>query len=92
MRANDVLPDHADQGDFNGVTVRKGTIAAFLANATVWSDPASSSAQRETAQAHIAEAMPALRAVGLFEVLEVRDPALRDWLEASRPKHVDERP
>jgi hypothetical protein len=92
MRADDVLPDHADQGDFNGVTIRKGTIAAFLANATVWSDPTSSTAQREMAQAHIAEALPALRAVGLFEVLEVRDPALRNWLKASRPKNVDERP
>jgi len=83
MRADDVLPDHADQGDFNGVTVRKGTIAAFLANATVWSDPASSAAQRDAAAAHIAEALPALRAVGLFDVLEVRDAALRDWLAAA---------
>lgn len=85
MRADDVLPDHANQGDFNGVTVRKGTIAAFLANATIWSDPASSGAQRATAEAHIAEALPALRAVGLFDVLEVRDPSLRRWLAAHNP-------
>jgi hypothetical protein len=80
MRADDVLSDTANHGDFNGVPIRKGTIAAFLANATAWSDPASSSAQRATAEAHIAEALPALHAVGLFDVLEVRDPALRAWL------------
>lgn len=85
MRADDMLPDDANQGDFNGVTIRKGTIAAFLANASVWSDPASGAAQRAAAEAHIAEALPALRAVGLFDVLEVRDPALRAWLAAHNP-------
>jgi hypothetical protein len=88
MRADDVLPDTANQGDFNGVTIRKGTIAAFLANAAAWSDPASSAAQRATAEAHIAEALPALRAVGLFDVLEVRDPALRAWLAQSPPNRL----
>jgi len=88
MRADDVLPDTANQGDFNGVTIRKGTIAAFLANAAAWSDPASSAAQRATAEVHIAEALPALRAVGLFDVLEVRDPALRAWLAQSPPNRL----
>lgn len=92
MRADDVLPDHASHGDFNGMAVRKGTIAAFLANATVWSDAASSAAQRATAEAHITQALPALHAVGLFKVLEVRDPALRDWLEASWPTKPDAPP
>jgi len=82
MQASDVLPDHQNQGDFNGVTIRKGTIAAFLANATVWSDPATAQAQRAIAEAHIEEALPALRAVGLFDVLQVRDAALRAWIDA----------
>jgi len=82
MRADDVLPDDANQGDFNGVAIRKGTIAAFLANATVWSDPASIAADRATAEAHMAEALPSLRAVRLFDVLEVRDAGLRAWLAA----------
>lgn len=82
MRANDVLPDDANQGDFNGVAIRKGTIAAFLANATAWSDPAVTAADRATAEAHMAEALRSLRAVRLFDVLEVRDPGLRQWLAA----------
>jgi len=77
MRAEDLLPDHIDQGQFNGITVRKGTVGAFLANARVWSNPASSSTQRHSAEQDILEALPALRALDLFGVLQVRDPELR---------------
>lgn len=77
MRAQDVLPDHLDQGDFNGVTVRKGTVGAFLANARTWVDQSASAESRTTAERDIVEALSALRALGLFALLDVRDPALR---------------
>ncbi|WP_235835288.1 hypothetical protein [Piscinibacter terrae] len=82
MRAEDVLPDHVNQGDFNGVTVRKGTIAAFLHNARCWSDPLSAPDQRAAAQRDIEASLPDLRALGLFDVLDIRDPALREWIGA----------
>jgi hypothetical protein len=82
MRAEQVLPDHVDQVDFNGVTIRKGTVAAFLANALAWTDPASTEATRAAAAADIVAALPALRAVGLFEVLEIRDVRLREWIDS----------
>ncbi|MFY3135461.1 hypothetical protein ACOTFF_05020 [Achromobacter xylosoxidans] len=84
MKAQDVLPDDRDSADFHGVTVRKGTVGAFLANARLWCDAAATPQARERAAADLREALPALRALGLFEVLEVRDPALRRWLEAVR--------
>ncbi|MCW0206566.1 hypothetical protein WHX56_21530 [Achromobacter veterisilvae] len=84
MRAQDVLPDGRDQGDFNGVAVRKGTVGAFLANARVCADPRAPAQAVAEARRDIREALPALRALGLFEVLEVRDPALRAWLAAQR--------
>ncbi|MDB5827032.1 MAG: preprotein translocase subunit SecD [Variovorax sp.] len=77
MRANDILADDRNFGDFNGVTVRKGTVAAFLANAKVWSNPAAGAPERADAERDIVEAVPSLRALGLFEVLDVRDDALR---------------
>jgi hypothetical protein len=80
MRAQDVLPDGRDQGEFNGVAVRKGTVGAFLANARVCIDPQSGEQAVAAARRDIRETLPALRALGLFEVLEVRDPALRAWL------------
>ncbi len=76
MRADDVLADDTNQAEFAGMSVRKGTIAAFLINAKVWSDAATDEKARDQAEADIREAIPALKAVGLFDVLAVKDPAL----------------
>lgn len=81
MRAEDVLPDHLDQGQFNGVTVRKGTVGAFLANARTWCDPTTPGEQRLQAEQDILQALPALQALGLFEVLQVRDAELARLLK-----------
>lgn len=78
MRAEDLLPDHLDHTRIDGVLVRKGSVGAFLANARVWSDGDADA--RAQAERHIAEALPALRALGLFEVLEIRDARLRAWV------------
>ena len=77
MRAADILPDHVNEGTFNGISVRKGTVGAFLANARVWIDPLTPVNERTVAENDIVEAVPALRALGLFDVLEIRDPGLR---------------
>ena len=81
MRAEDLLPDHLDQGQFNGTAVRKGTVGAFLINARRLADPSVSEAQRRLAERDIVEALPALRALGLFEILQVRDEHLRGLCE-----------
>ncbi|GAC1034010.1 hypothetical protein thsps21_48390 [Pseudomonas sp. No.21] len=77
MRAEDLLPDHLDHCDFNGTRVRKGTVGAFLINARRWCDPAATAEQRHAAERELLAALPALQALGLFELLQVRDPALR---------------
>jgi hypothetical protein len=80
MRAEDVLPDQQNQGQFNGVTVRKGTVGAFLANARLWLDDTGDSARRTMAERDILDALPALHALGLFDILQVRDTKLRELL------------
>lgn len=77
MRAADILPDHVNQGTFNGVSIRKGTVGAFLANARVWTDPSTRANERTAAENDIVEALPALRALGLFDVLAIRDTGLQ---------------
>jgi hypothetical protein len=84
MRAHDILPDHLNEAQIDGVAVRKGSVAAFLANARTLSDPQADADTRAEAEQHIREALPALRAVGLFEVLEIRDAKLQAWVEALR--------
>ena len=81
MRADQVLPDDIDHGQFNGLTIRKGTVAAFLANARTWTRAGAGADERAQAQAQIAEDVPALRALGLFEVLEIRDERLRGLID-----------
>ncbi|MCA8271075.1 hypothetical protein LGN17_00890 [Burkholderia sp. AU30280] len=82
MRAEQMLPDHADRIEADGTTIRKGTVGAFLVNARVLTDTNATPADRARAEADTIDALPALRALGLFDVLEVRDPALRAWLDA----------
>ncbi len=83
MKACDILPDGVERGDFKGVEVRKGTVGAFLANARVCLDPQAPAQAVAVARQDIQEALPALNALGLFEVLQVRDPALRAWMRDS---------
>jgi PPOX class probable FMN-dependent enzyme len=77
MRAQDILPDDVNDTSFKGVSMRKGTVAAFLANAAAFADPALAGAARDTVLRDIDEALPALHALGLFDVLEVKHPQLR---------------
>ena len=83
MRAEDVLADQQNQGQFKGVTVRKGTVGAFLANARLWLDDASSSVDKAIAERDIVDALPALHALGLFDIVQVRDAALRALVSPS---------
>jgi hypothetical protein len=81
MRADQLLPDHLNQVERNGTTIRKGSVGAFLINARVLTDSSANPAAREQAEADLASLLPALRALGLFDVLEIRDPALRAWVD-----------
>ncbi|MFF7056082.1 hypothetical protein ACFY89_05350 [Achromobacter spanius] len=85
MQAKDILPDGMNHSEFNGVPVRKGTVGAFLANARVCTDAQASPEAVAQARRDIQDALPALRALGLFDVLELRDPGLRAWINTLTP-------
>lgn len=82
MKAEDVLPDAVNHTEVAGLAIRKGTVAAFLANARIWSSPEASASERQGAERDMLEALPALHALGLFQILEVRDRRLRSFLES----------
>ncbi|MBB3474866.1 hypothetical protein [Sphingomonas sp. BK345] len=81
-RPEDVLADGVDHAEIDGIPARKGTVAAFLRNARRWAEPDIAPSERALLTSAIAGAVPVLRALGLFEVLEVRDPALRALIDA----------
>ena len=69
MRPEDVLPDDVNRGEINGVSIRKGSVGAFLANARILADPAASAEDRAAAERDLVALLPAMRALGLFDVL-----------------------
>jgi hypothetical protein len=80
MRPEDVLPDHLDYTERDGLILRKGTVAAFLNNAMRWNDPGVSPDEKQALAEEIGKSVPALRALGIFDIFEVRDAALRTLL------------
>ncbi|MCF7750212.1 hypothetical protein KQ945_05610 [Bacillus subtilis subsp. subtilis] len=81
MRAQDLLPDDQDHVQRDGITVRKGSVGAFLANALLLQDDHTDPATRAVAEQDLLTLLPALRAIGLFEVLAARDPVLQRLIE-----------
>jgi hypothetical protein len=77
MKAEDILPDDVNLRPFGDLIVRKGTVAAFLANPPNSHADASAADERAAAERDLLDALPALGALGIFDVLEVRDPRLR---------------
>jgi hypothetical protein len=86
MRAEDILPSDVDEAAFKDVTVRKGTVGAFLANIKVLSDPNASRDDHAAAERDLVDALPALCALGLFDALQIRDPRVRAIVDAGLAK------
>ena len=75
----DMLGDGIEGGEFQGTYVRKGSIAAFVANVKALPDAEGS--DREAILAQLRELRPALEAVGLFDVFSLRDETLLELLK-----------
>ena len=84
MQAQDVLPDGQNFVVKDGVTLRKGSVAAFVGNAQVLQNPDASAQARQDAQRDLVSLIPVLEALGLFDVFELRSPELRDEVARHR--------
>ena len=56
-------------------------LEAFVACAHQMLDPATPEAARRAIEPRLLALLPVLRGLGVFELFELRDPALRAWLE-----------
>ncbi|MFC4161889.1 hypothetical protein [Chitinimonas lacunae] len=83
MKPHELLPDQHDTVVVNGSTVRKGSVGAFLVSWRLASDPAQAASTREEAKVDLLALVPALAALGLFEVLTPRDPQLAQWVQTA---------
>jgi hypothetical protein len=81
VSAADVIPDAADTATFNGRTIRKGTIAAFVTNAKVLQSLSPSDPGYQGVEARLRELIPDVRAVGLFDVMRPRSDSIASLLD-----------
>ncbi len=69
----------------------RSPLETFVACAHEMLDPATPEAARRRAEPRLLAVLPALQALGVFELFAIRDPALaamvRDELEARRQRH-----
>ena len=79
----DVLPDGAERASFDGVVIRKGTVAAFVANARALANAEPGSEPHRALIAALTSLAPQLAAIGLFEVFEPRDPQIADLVKTA---------
>ncbi len=75
MKAVDILAEQEGHTERNGIIIRKGSVAAFLANAELLQNTDLSAQQKAQIIADIQELMPALIAIKLFDVLAIRSAA-----------------
>lgn len=80
MKAEDLLLDNQNTRQCAGTTIRKGTVGAFLINAAHWCDSSTPAATRRLAEQDMIDALPALHALGLFDVFEIRNNDLRRFI------------
>lgn len=65
IRPEDILPDNVDNTTINGKIVRKGTIAAFLANINILENTHSTVEEKQQAIDMMKELAPSVVAIGL---------------------------
>ena len=78
VRPEHLMPDDQNFAQVNGVTVRKGTMGAFLANLRILSSMPSDSPDREAIIVQLRQGIPTMRENGLFELFTFRSPELAE--------------
>jgi hypothetical protein len=83
LTPKDLLADGAEGTVINGTYVRKGSVASFIQNAKLLSGVAEGSAEFRSIADQIRAIKPALEALEIFDVLEVRDPRIIEILSST---------
>jgi hypothetical protein len=82
IRPQDILPDGQDSAVVGSTTVRKGSVAAFMANARLLDQTEPGSPDAEILGAELRELAGPLEALGLFEVFEIRSARVAEAIGA----------
>lgn len=80
VQPEDILPDGVDSTVIDGQSVRKGTIAAFLANTKIFEDPNTDVAQQQEAFFALKKLAPGVIAIGLHQHVVFKNPQIEQIL------------
>jgi len=80
VRPEDVLPDGIDSTSINGKMVRKGSIAAFLANVAILENVNSTEQEKLSAINMMIELAPAVITIGLHKHVVFKNPQIEQIL------------
>lgn len=67
IKPEDILKDGADYLEINGTAVRKGTVAAFLANIDIIENPNTTMEHKSNARKAMKELAPSIIKIGLHK-------------------------
>lgn len=84
IKPSDILPDGVDSIIIDGKAVRKGTVAAFLANITIYENSNSTAEQREDAYNALVELAPDVNRIGLSKYVVFKNDAVEAILCEAR--------
>ena len=72
------MPDDQNFAELNGITVRKGTMGAFLANLRILSGMSPDAPGRQAIIDQLRQGIPTMRENGLFELFTFRSAELAE--------------
>lgn len=75
--AADMIPDQASYAEKDGTVIRKGTMAAALANAEIIGAADATEEERQQAMAALKMLAPSLKAIGLTKFLHWNNPEIQ---------------
>lgn len=71
MKPQDILPDNINTTEIGGLQIRKGSVAAFMANLAIIEQPSDYDSY-QTAVQDITELVPVMEALGVFTHFKLR--------------------
>ena len=81
IKPKDILPDNIDTKEINGAIVRKGTIAAVMANCDILYSDFTSKEEKELARVEILNLIPSLVALELHKHVTWKNPDMQKMVE-----------
>lgn len=84
MQPEQMIPDEKNTVTLNGITVRKGSVAAFMANIEIIEREKSNSDIYQEALTDLLSLIPVIEGTGFFRLFTIKSARIREIIEAEK--------